>query len=108
MANKREKAKTEVNSEVKWKFIYKVSEQVGSGGGGGRPICGTESFSPWPVPHERNYTAPWRKKNTRKRVEEERERLRFLEFFSRGGVRNRYRALKKKQKRMRVVAENMR
>jgi hypothetical protein len=62
MANRREKAKIEVNSEVKRKFIYKVSEQVGSGGGGGGLISEIESFSPWPVPHERNCTAPWRKK----------------------------------------------
>jgi hypothetical protein len=38
MANRRERGKTEVNGGMKWKFIYKVSEQVGSGGGRGKLI----------------------------------------------------------------------
>jgi hypothetical protein len=35
MANRTERGKIEANSGVKCKFIYKVSEQVGSGGGEG-------------------------------------------------------------------------
>jgi hypothetical protein len=38
MANGRERGKAEVNSGMKWKFIYKVSEQVRSGGGKGKLI----------------------------------------------------------------------
>lgn len=41
-------------------------------------------------------------KNTRKGAEEEKERLRFLEFLRRGEVRYRYTAVKKKQDRTRL------
>jgi len=51
-----------VNSGMKWKFIYKVSAQVGSGGGRVKVDLPELSLFPFgPILAERNCIAPLRK-----------------------------------------------